>query len=147
MLNSYKHARSVFAGCLCLVSLLTGCSSYIADREQGFTMIERGFSGLEATPGLYREIRLESVKVIIVGDREQFKWQKAAAKDSAIIGYATPHNEIWIFGKVVDGRIVINEAVIGHELVHLLNFQDATIANPDRLQELNKLQTVAVGKK
>lgn len=147
MRNFHTQARLLCAGCLCLFSMLTGCSSYIADREQGFNMIERGFSGLETTPGLYKEVQIERVKVIIVGDREQFKWQKAAAKDSAIIGYATPNNEIWIFGKVVEGRIVINEAVIGHELVHLLNFQDTTIANPDKLQELNTLQTVAVGKR
>ena len=119
-----------------LLSLLTGCSSFVADREQGFNIMQRGFSGLAPTPGLYREVELEHVKVVIVGNREQFQWKQAAAKDSQILGYATPANEIWIFGKMVDGKIVVNEAVIGHELTHLLNFKNPEIANPDKFRDL-----------
>jgi len=124
----------IFLGCA------TGCSSFVADREQGFTMMQRGFSELEPTPELYREVTLQQVKVVIVGDRQQFRWSKAAAENSGILGYATPDNEIWVFGKVVNGEIVVNEAVLGHELTHLLNFQDTRIANPDTLSNLNSLQ-------
>jgi hypothetical protein len=123
-----------------LLSVTSGCSSFVADREQGFTMIQRGFSGLEPTPGLYKELTLNRVKVVIVGEREQFQWIKAASENSNILGYATPTNEIWVFGKVVNGKIVVNEAVIGHELTHLLNFQDASIANPDTLRELDMVR-------
>ena len=120
-----------------LLFLLNGCAhSFVVDREQGFNMIQKGFSNIESTPGLYKEIELKRVKIFIVGDREQFKWEKAAAKGSPIIGYATPSNEIWVFGKKINGKIVLNEAVIGHELVHLLNFKTPVIANPDKLDEL-----------
>lgn len=135
-----KHSLLFVLCCVCILITLSGCSSYIADREQGFNVIQRGFSGLDPTPGLHQEVQIANVKVIIVGDREQFQWKKAAAKDSSIIGYATPNNEIWVFGKVVDGKVVVNEAVIGHELMHLLNFNDATIANPDRLKEITPLR-------
>lgn len=121
------------------LSLLTSCCSFVADREQGFNMIQRGFSNLEATPDLYEEVQIKNIKVIIVGDRKQFTWKKAAAENSSIIGYATPDNEIWIFGKEVEGKIVLNEAVLGHELAHLLNFKNPKIANPDRFRDLNKL--------
>ncbi len=119
------------------VIFTSGCSSFVADREQGFTMMQRGFSELKPTPDLYKELTLEHVKVVIVGNRQQFNWSKAAAENSQILGYATPANEIWVFGKIVNGKIVVNEAVIGHELTHLLNFRDARVANPDTLRELN----------
>jgi hypothetical protein len=125
---------------LCLVASLifsTGCGSFIADREQGFNMIQRGFSQIEPTPDLYKEVELKNVKIIIVGDRKQFKWKKAVAEGSPIIGYATPNNEIWVFGKEVNGKIVLNEAILGHELVHLLNFKNSIIVNPDKLNNLN----------
>lgn len=125
---------------------LTGCSSFIADREQGFNMIQRGFSGLEPTPELYKEVTLKQVKVILVGNRAQFQWKEAAAKNSSILGYATPDNEIWIFGKEVDGKIVVNEAVIGHELTHLLSFEDSSVANPDKFRDLEKLSNANVKK-
>jgi hypothetical protein len=130
-----------------LLTLLTGCSSFVADREQGFNMIQRGFSALEPTPGLYKEVELEHVKVVIVGTREQFQWKKAAVRNSQILGYATPANEIWIFGKMVDGKIVVNEAVIGHELTHLLNFKNPEIANPDKFRELRNIHDLNLAKK
>lgn len=130
-----------------LVGLLSGCSSFVADREQGFNMIQRGFSGLESTPELYKEVELDHIKVVIVGTREQFQWDRAAARDSHIMGYATPANEIWVFGKVVDGKIVVNEAIIGHELTHLLNFKNPEVANPDKFRDLHEAQHVNLAKK
>ena len=129
------------------LSLLTSCYSFVADREQGFNMIQRGFSNLESSPDLHEEIELQNIKVIIVGEREQFTWEKAAAASSSIIGYATPSNEIWIFGKVVEGKIVLNEAVLGHELAHLLNFKNPKIANPDKFRDLNKLNALKFKRK
>ncbi len=125
-----------WVGCL---MVLTSCFSYLGDREQGFNMIQRGFSNLEPTPGMHEEIVLKRVKVVIVGSRDQFQWKKATAEGSSIIGYATPKNEIWVFGKRLNGKIVINEAIIGHELVHLLNFKNPAVANPDKLSELSAL--------
>jgi len=125
---------------LVVLSCLTGCSSFVADREQGFNMIQKGFSNIEPTPDLHEQLELKNIKIVIVGDREQFGWKKAAAKNSPIIGYATHDNEIWILGKVVNGKIVVNEAVIGHEITHLLNFKDPGIANPDKFQDLTELR-------
>jgi hypothetical protein len=136
----YRKRHFLVIACwISALSLLTSCYSFVADREQGFNMIQRGFSNLEATPELYKEVELKNIKVFIVGDRKQFTWKKAAAANSSIIGYATPNNEIWILGKEVEGKIVLNEAVLGHELTHLLNFKDSKIANPDRFRDLNKL--------
>ena len=87
-------------------------------------------------PDLYEVVELKNVKIHIVGDRKFFKWDRAAAYGSPVAGYATTKNEIWVFGKLVDGKIVVNQAILGHELNHLLNFINPRVANPDNLDDL-----------
>jgi len=105
-------------------------------RKIGFNEIQKGFASLEKTTDLHEIIELRNIKVHIVGDRKYFKWQKAAAFGSPVVGYATTKNEIFLFGKVVKGKIIINQAILGHELNHLLNFKNPKIANPDKLDDL-----------
>jgi len=120
--------------CLGLVCSLTGCVTLATDcRKQGFNIIQRGFVSLEKSPGLHEVVLLKNVKVHIVGHRSQFNWDRAAAYGSPVAGYANRKNEIWLFGRIVEGKIILNQAVLGHELNHLLNFKDPKIANPDRL--------------
>ena len=128
-----------FIGIICLgfICYLTGCVPLATDlRKEGFRTLQQGFRSLPPTPNLHEVIELKKVKVHIVGDRRFFRWNKAAAYGSPIIGYATHKNEIWVFGRVVRGRIIVNQAIIGHELTHLLNFKDARVANPDQLDDL-----------
>jgi len=119
------------------VLLLSGCGSWVTHhRRSGFEQIQAGFDALPPTPGLYRVVVLDRVRVHIVGDRNRFDAPSAAAYGSPIVGYATRANEIWLFGKVVDGRIVLNQAVLGHELNHLLNFRLPQVVDPDSLDDL-----------
>ena len=121
---------------LALASMATACTSYTTQaREEGFRMYCRAFDNIEPTSQLHRVIELERVTVHIVGRREAFDWEGARAYHAGVVGYARATNDIWIFGKIVDGQIVVNEAVLGHELMHLLNFRDAAIADPDTLSE------------
>ncbi|MBW1962686.1 MAG: hypothetical protein JRJ04_14680 [Deltaproteobacteria bacterium] len=117
--------------------LFVECSPMATElRKVGFNEIQKGFDYLPKTPNLYKVVELKNVKIHIVGDRKHFKWDRAAAHGSPVVGYATTKNEIFLFGKVINGKIVINQAVLGHELTHLLNFQDPEIANPDNLDDL-----------
>ena len=52
------------------------------------------------------------------------------------MGYATDRNEIFVFGKRVGDQIVVDQSILGHELNHLLNFTNPSVANPDTLAEL-----------
>ena len=108
-------------------------------RKVGFDEIQKGFASLEKTPGLqnlHEIIELKNVKIHVVGDRKFFKWDRAAAYGSPIAGYATSGNEIYVFGKLVKGKIIVNQAILGHELNHLLNFKNPKVANPDKLDDL-----------
>ena len=101
--------------------------------------MQQAFDYYEAPSDLNTVIELKNVKIHIVGDRKYFKWNKAAATDSPVVGYATSGNEIYVFGKRLGNKIIINQAVLGHELNHLLNYQNPNVANPDKLDMLEKM--------
>jgi len=98
--------------------------------------MHKSFGYLASTSDFHEVIELKYVKVYIVGHRKYFDWRKAAAYGSPVVGYANRRNDIYILGKRVGNRIVINQAVLGHELNHLLNFEKPDIANPDELDDL-----------
>ena len=119
---------------LLFIFAVTGCSSHATDyRKQGFDMMQRGFASIEKTTDLYEVIELKNVKVFIAGDRKHFNYDKATAYGSPIAGYANTRNEICLLGKRVGDKIVVNQASLGHKLNYLLNFKNARIANPDKL--------------
>ncbi|RJR29702.1 MAG: hypothetical protein C4576_34905 [Desulfobacteraceae bacterium] len=131
-----RNAFHVFI-LLALIYGLSGCVPLATDvRKEAFRSFDKSFGSLGESPTLNEVIELGGVKVHIVGHRQFFNYHRAAAYGSPVIGYATSNNEIWVFGKVVRGRIVVNQAVLGHELMHLLNFKNRAIADPDRLDDL-----------
>ncbi len=130
---------SIYIPIIGLISifLLTGCTPYSTNlRKEGFKLIQQSFESIEPSKSLYEVVELKNVKIYIVSDRKYFQWEKASAYGSPVIGYATSKNEIYVFGKRIGDKIVVNQAVIGHELNHLLNFENKNFANPDRLDKL-----------
>jgi hypothetical protein len=126
-----------FLFCLMGLGSLAGCGSHVTDyRKMGFDFMQQGFASIENTPDVYEVIELEKVRVFIVGDRKHFNWEKAAAYGSPVAGYANTNNEICLFGKRVGDKIVVNQAILGHEFNHLLNFKNSKIADPDTLDML-----------
>jgi hypothetical protein len=122
---------------LALIVTFSGCVPLATDvRKEGFRSFDHSFANLDDSPALNEVIELAGVKVHIVGHRQFFNYKKAAAYGSPVAGYATSNNEIWLFGKSVRGKVVVNQAILGHELMHLLNFKNPKIANPDRLDDL-----------
>lgn len=123
--------------CIGLLFSMIGCVTLATDcRKQGFDIIQKGFASLDETPDLHEVIHIKNLTVHIVGSRRLFDWNVAAAWGSPVAGYANTKNEIWLFGTVVKGKIVVNQAILGHEFKHILNFNNPIIANPDQLDEL-----------
>jgi hypothetical protein len=98
--------------------------------------MQTAFDSYEAANDLNMVVELKNVRVHIVSDRKYFEWEKAAAYDSRMLGYATRGNEIFIFGRKLGNKIVVNQGILGHELNHLLNYQKSIVANPDRLDTI-----------
>lgn len=119
------------------VGFLSACVTLATDyRKVGFREMQRGFLLLDQHPHLNETIELSRVRVHIVGNRRHFDWERAQSPQSRVLGYARRNNEIWVFGARVDGKIVLNQAVLGHEFNHLLNFADPRVADPDRLDDI-----------
>jgi hypothetical protein len=98
--------------------------------------MQTAFDSYEAANDLNMVVELKNVRVHIVSDRKYFEWEKATADDSRMLGYATRGNEIFIFGRKLGSKIVVNQGILGHELNHLLNYQKSIVANPDRLDTI-----------
>ena len=105
-------------------------------RKLGFQNFVTAFNCHADTPDLDTVIVLKNVAIRIVGGCQKFDWPKAQIKSNGVAGYATSENEISILGKIVNEKVVLNQAAIGHEFTHLLNFKNPSIANPDELEEL-----------
>ena len=120
-----------------LIILSIGCThDFFGYKASGDRNWQYAIETLPDTPNLNKTIHLVDVTVHIVGNRSQFEWPIASSANSGVVGYATTGNEIWVFGRAVNGKIVLNQAVLGHELSHLLNFTDPDVANPDKLEEV-----------
>jgi len=101
-------------------------------RKAGFKMVQKSFASLADTPDLNEVIVLKNVRVHIVGSIKGYR-EEAASYGDGVLGYATAGNEITVLGKRMGDKIILNQAVLGHELKHLLNYQNPKIADPDDL--------------
>lgn len=128
---------------LCLIGivfLIIGCTSLITDyRKDGFKAYSMSFALVSDTLELYKIIKIKNIEVHIVGDRSKFIDKRARLVEKGVVGYATAKNgvyQIWLFGKIVNGKVIVNQAVLGHEFNHILKYVDKSITNPDKLDEL-----------
>ena len=123
-----------------IVLFLTGCFSLITEyRKDGFNMYSRSFTLIPDTPYLHKTIILNNIEIHIVGDRSKFDYERARKPENRITGYTRVRDgvyEIWVLGKVVNNKVIINQAVLGHELNHILEFKDKSITNPDTLETI-----------
>ena len=106
-----------------IILFLTACSwDSSLYRQQGFQGFDRSVGDLQR---ISEPVTVElSVTVHIVPDSTSIPCGTAAA------GCASG-NEIWVIGYRYGDKIVVNQAVLGHELNHLLNFNNRDIQNPD----------------
>ena len=84
-----------------------------------------------SAPTFDRELTLTSVTIHIVGRSDQIP-----GSSGTIFGMCR-WREMWVIGRInQDGELVINETMIGHELLHALSFEyPGAIASPHRRKQ------------
>jgi hypothetical protein len=114
---------------------LSACTPYASVlRNDGYAYMQKGFESLPSSSELHKVLVINNLKVHVVDNQKQFA--HVPFRNASVVGYATPF-EIWVMGKEVNGKVIINWAVIGHELIHMLSFYyPDIIANPDSYEVL-----------
>jgi len=115
-----------------LISFLVifGCANHF---YKGQLNLAQHLESYKSDEKLYKIIELKNIKIIIVGSKQNYKNELMQLRKPA--GYCIVlKNEIYLIGKrTKNNKIIINQFVLGHELMHLLNFNDQKITNPDEI--------------
>ena len=92
--------------------LMSGCAGSVGGGQQ-----------------FHQSVTLPPISVHIVGDRSQLPGQNA---DGSIMG-VMQGNEVWVLGKRTENGLVVNETLLGHEIIHVLQHRTKSIQSPDRV--------------
>jgi len=105
--------------------LLFGCMTLATEkRKDAFNLSQEGFYYLPRIKKTLT-IRIKELTVNIVPEMTK-----------PLGGLAIPPATIVLEGRQIKGQIIINQAILGHELMHILRFKNERIAHPDKLDEL-----------
>ena len=108
------------------LATLIGCApGYQVAMRDGFDAQWRGYSQIVGDPA--QAETMLTVRLIVTQDMGL----PGAAGTYSTAPAGSP-GTIRVVGKLVDGKIMLCPAVIGHEIMHALAYQDGRFINPDR---------------
>lgn len=107
-----------------------GCGSnkdtYLDSRDVAFMEMWRGYDQLNKVY-VNHVIEIKNLTVYFTSD------DLGKTEDGRkIIGLATSNGVIIINSTILEGKIVTNEMVLGHELLHIIHKKDVFIADPHK---------------
>jgi hypothetical protein len=123
---------------LLLFPLFWGCApveirlDYLQD---GFDYTNMGYNTLPKSLPLNEKIELNNVKVHIVGSLEAYEKNRFREDEVGMNMDPQRKREIWVLGKELKGKIIINQLVLGHELKHLIHLKQPDVINPCKLED------------
>ena len=111
---------------ICVLSLMVGCSTFDSHQKSGYLEFERA---QEMLPPITedRVIYLKYLRIEIKKDNIQMSRQFGVP----VMGLANKRGIIKVVGKQKGYKIWVNPAVLGHELMHLMNWDDDEFYHPD----------------
>lgn len=83
----------------------------------------------------FHKVVTVTVEVHMVSDREQFDYLPYTFKNKGVVGYASNNGKIYIICRKEKEKIVCPWEVTGHELMHILGWQDQEVGDPDKWRE------------
>lgn len=102
--------------------------------QKGFDYYHIGYTYLPESLPLNETIVLRNLKVHIVGSLKKFGRNKFRDDEKAPVDDPRRKHEIWVVGKKLKGKIIINQVVLGHELKHLMHLVRPEVVCPCRLE-------------
>lgn len=123
--------------CVGLLMFVSGCSpiEIKADYLQtGFDYYNLGYTALPESSPLNKTMVIKNLRIHIVGREEQYQ-PRRITYDNDSPGQATePIHEVWVVGKKLKGKIILNQVVLGNELKHLMHLIDSEVACPCNME-------------
>jgi len=117
---------------LMLFSLfLVSCAYQTFDSAQkaGYANFYTAFNTL---PNIDEQKQVQLKYVLIIVDNDNKYIKDMLGSNFTVHGTANKQNIIHLVGKEKNGKIYVNPAVLGHEMMHLMNFQNEEFYDPDR---------------
>lgn len=83
----------------------------------------------------FHEIITATIEIHLVSNRNFFEWPKAQVEKNGVVGYAAktkPVYKIYVLGEGSGRTIYFDQEVMGHELAHILHWENSKLFNPDK---------------
>ena len=113
---------------LLIALLLAGCATYSDFQTEGLICFRQA-DGMQAPLREEVMVYLPAVMVHLVGNLDDSPCKrKYPGRD--FVGCCNG-SDIWVYTTEDDGRLYPNQAVLGHEVQHLMNHLNDRVVNPD----------------
>ncbi|MCF8146716.1 MAG: hypothetical protein K9N21_22645 [Deltaproteobacteria bacterium] len=125
--------------CFGLLMLVSGCSpvEIRADYLQtGFDYHNLGYTALPESSPLNKTMAIKNLRINIVGREDQYQPRRITYDNDSPGQPMEPSHEIWVVGKKLKGKIILNQVVLGNELKHLMHSIDSEVACPCNIEDL-----------
>ena len=103
-------------------------TTFDSAQKAGYNNFYTAFNSL---PNIEEQKQVKLKYVLIIVDNGKYM-KNMLGNNFTVHGTANKQNIIHLIGKEKNGKIYVNPAVLGHEMMHLMNFQDSSFYNPDR---------------
>ena len=113
---------------LLLILLLCSCTSFTQEQRYGYAHFNTAF---EMLPNV-EEQRLVLLKNVLIIIRPNNTTMSNTHGGLNVLGIAHKTNIIEVVGKMRGDKIYVNPAILGHEMMHLMTFDDEDFYNPDK---------------
>jgi len=114
--------------------LCISCASANSLQREGFRNFIDAFNvEYVEDVNLHDIFYIEKLEVHVVGSQKNMDWARAYY-NPRILGYFTVKDgvyQIWVYGVKTSNGIIVNQAILGHELNHVLSYINKGYKNPD----------------
>ena len=111
-----------------LLLLLYSCTSFTQEQRYGYSHFNTAFDMLPPV----EEQRMVLLKNVLIIVRTNNTTMSNVHGGLDVWGVSYKTNIVEVVGKMRGDKIYVNPAVLGHEMMHLMTFDDEDFYNPDK---------------
>lgn len=102
--------------------------------QKGFDYTNLGYTALPESSPLNETIVIENLRVIIIGSLDEYHRRRITQGQDDTVQPMEPRHDIWVIGKKLKGKIIINQVVLGYELKNLMHLIQPDVLCPCDLE-------------